>query len=224
MSTPEESEEVPEYIIAAGAYRSGSTWLYNALRLALELAGREVYGSFYDLTYDSENQARFHVIKVHRFEEEVLEASRLVFTSIRDPRDIAASAVRRGLIEPTVEAVESFVEEAVVDGFERWRPHATMVLRYEQLAAGGSTQYLRQILEALAPFDVGSVSPEQLEQRLDALRPGAQYDRTTLLWPNHITDGRVHGYRDTLSPEAIVRIEERFGDWMRANGYLTTPS
>ncbi len=212
-------EHVPEYVIAAGAYRSGSTWLYNALRLALELAGHEVYGRFYDGTYDPENPAKMHVVKVHGFEDEVLEVARLLFTSIRDPRDIAASGVRRGLVPPTVDEVESFVEEAVMQGYERWRPHAAVVLRYEELADGGERDYLRQILEALEPLGVAGVTPEALLERLEGLRPGAAYDPETLLWPNHITDGRVHGYRRTLGSEAIDRIEARFGDWMCANGY-----
>ncbi|MEX1369192.1 MAG: hypothetical protein AB1Z98_39050 [Nannocystaceae bacterium] len=214
-----EPVHVPEYVIAAGAYRSGSTWLYNALRLALELGGHSVYGRFYDGTYDPEDPARVHVVKVHGFEPEVLEVSRVLCTSIRDPRDIAASAVRRGLIEPTVEAVEAFVDEAVLQGFERWRPHAALVLRYEHLHAGGGPEILQQVLDVLAPLGVAGVSVESLMQRLDALRPGAQYDRETLLWPNHITDGRVRGYRDTLSPAIVEGLEARFGEWMQANGY-----
>ena len=213
------SEHEPEYVIAAGAYRSGSTWLYNAARLALRLAGHSVYGRFYDGTYDPEDPARFHVVKVHRFEDEVLEVAQVVLTSIRDPRDIAASAVRRGLVEGTPDAVAAFVAEAVLDGFERWRPHAAMVLRYEDLRAGGGRELLRRLLEVLAPHGTRGVSLDVLEQQLDALRPGESYDRETLLWPNHLTDGRVHGYRDTLSEEAIARIESRFGEWMHANGY-----
>ncbi len=212
-------EHVPEYVIAAGAYRSGSTWLYNALRLAFELAGEEVYGRFYDGTYDPENPARIHVVKVHRFEDEVLEVARVLFTSIRDPRDIAASGVRRGLISAAADDVEEFVEEAVLRGYERWRPHAAVVLRYEQLADGGELGYLGRILEALEPLGVTGVTPEALHARLEALRPGSTYDRETLLWPNHITDGRVHGYQHTLGRDAITRIESRFGDWMYANGY-----
>lgn len=212
-------EHVPQYVIAAGAYRSGSTWLYNALRLALQLAGHEVYGRFYDESYDPTDPAKVHVVKVHRFEDEVLDVAQLLFTSIRDPRDIAASGVRRGLIAPQVEQVESFVEEAVLGGFERWRPHAALVLRYEELHAGGGLEIAARILAALEPFGVASVTPERLVARLETLRPGSSYDRQTLLWPNHITDGRVHGYRDTLSPAAIARIEARFGDWMGANGY-----
>lgn len=216
-----EPEHVPEYVIAAGAYRSGSTWLYNAARLALSMAGHSVYGRFYDGTYDPEDPARFHVVKVHRFEDEVLEVAQVVLTSIRDPRDIAASAVRRGLIEATPDAVESFVHETIFDGFERWRPHAALVMRYEELKGGAGREILAQLLEVLAPLEITGVSVDALEQRLDALRPGAQYDRETLLWPNHLTDGRVRGYARTLSPEAIARIERRFGDWMNANGYQT---
>ena len=214
-----EPTHVPEYVIAAGAYRSGSTWLYNAARLAIALAGHSVYGRFYDGTYDPENPAKWHVVKVHRFEDEVLEVARLVLTSIRDPRDIAASAVRRGLIEGTPDAVEAFVQEAVFDGYERWRPHAALAMRYEDLRGGSSRPILSRLLEVLAPCEVSGVSVEQLERELEALRPGSHYDRETLLWPNHLTDGRVHGYASTLSAAAVARIESRFGEWMTVNGY-----
>lgn len=214
-------EHEPEYVIAAGAYRSGSTWLYNAARLALSLAGHSVYGRFYDGTYDPEDPARFHVVKVHRFEDEVLEVARVVLTSIRDPRDIGASAVRRGLIESTPEAVVSFVEEAVLDGYERWRPHAALAMRYEELHGGQAPEILRRLLAVLEPLGVTGVSVDELERELESLRPGARYDRETLLWPNHLTDGRVHGYRDTLSAEAIAAVEARLGAWMSANGYST---
>ena len=215
--------EAPEYIIAAGAYRSGSTWLYNAARLALRRAGHSVYGRFYDGTYEPEDPARFHVVKVHRFEDEVLEVSDVVLTSIRDPRDIAASAVRRGLIGTATDEVEAFVAEAVLAGYERWRPHAALVLRYEELRAGASRHYLRQIVQVLAPYGADGVDLDALARELDALRPGDAYDRETLLWPNHLTDGRVHGYRDTLPAAAIRRIEDRFGGWMEDNGYGAQP-
>ena len=211
--------DAPEYVIAAGAYRSGSTWLYNAARLALRKAGHSVYGRFYDGTYEPEDPARFHVVKVHRFDEEVLEVADIVLTSIRDPRDIAASAVRRGLIGVDTDEVEAFVAEAVLAGYARWRPHAALVLRYEELRAGAGRDYLARLLEILAPYGADRVDVDDLLRELDALRPTTAYDRETLLWPNHVTDGRVHGYRDTLPAAAIRRIEDRFGDWMDANGY-----
>lgn len=217
------SEPVPRYVVAAGAYRSGSTWLYNAVRLALQLAGHDVYGRFYDDTYDPEDPTPVHLLKVHRFEAEVLDVAELVVTSIRDPRDIAASAVRRGLIDHRADAVEAFVAETLHEGFERWRPHASLVLRYESLV-DGTRLHLARLLEVLAPFGTTQVCLETLGRRLESLRPTSTYDQATLLWPNHFTDGRAHGFAQTLGRASVERIEARFGGWMAANGYRCGPT
>jgi hypothetical protein len=210
---------MPEVVLATGAYRSASTWLYNAVRLALCADGRVVYGRFYDATYDPQHPAPTHVIKVHRYIPELCDVARRCLTSIRDPRDLVASAVRRGLIAPNPEVAAAFAEEAVLLGYERWRHHAAAIVRYEELVAGDPRDVLARILTALAPLGVEHADPDTLAAQLAALQCGARYNRETLLWPNHITDGGIGVYGKTLPYATITRIEERLGDWMASNGY-----
>ena len=79
-------------ILIAGMYRSGSTWLFNAVRMFLELKyGKEnVYGC-YITDYKREDERQFHVVKTHEYIQEIAEAADLIVLSERDFPGIAAS-------------------------------------------------------------------------------------------------------------------------------------
>ena len=59
-------------ILIAGMKRSGSTWMYNAVRLMLKDAGKDVYGCWID-DYDESNTAEFHVVKTHKWDKDLVE-------------------------------------------------------------------------------------------------------------------------------------------------------
>ncbi|MEM9155856.1 MAG: hypothetical protein AAGB13_12620, partial [Cyanobacteria bacterium P01_F01_bin.33] len=104
-------------ILCAGMKRSGSTWLYNVLRVLLqEHTTYQVYGAWVS-DYDAKNLAPIHLIKVHGFNSQLLDYSDLVFTSRRDIRDVIASLIRKGWIEPS-NALSAVSE--IIENHARW--------------------------------------------------------------------------------------------------------
>lgn len=76
-------------IVVAGIYRSGSTWLFNALRLLMEEEGLSPKSYFAgDYGYREEENA---IVKAHSYYPELMADSDFIFTSIRKKADIRKS-------------------------------------------------------------------------------------------------------------------------------------
>ena len=72
-------------IVTAGMKRSGSTWLFNVVRMLAErqYGKRNVYSAWYG-DYDRADKREVHIVKVHGFDRSLVEAGTLVFTSARE--------------------------------------------------------------------------------------------------------------------------------------------
>ncbi len=207
-------------VLCAGIPRSGSTWLYNAARLLLmRHAGvSSIYGAWI-AQYDSSNTAPWHVIKIHDPDEGLLWRARVAFTSRRDLRDIAASAWKRGWVgdEPTTIA---FLDNVVAQ-HTFWRDRCAHQMTYEQMLHDRPAE-LARIANALnLPID--SAALRAISNDIDSLgfddsREG-DFDTETLLHKRHIIDGRPGSHAHTLPADVVATINQRYGDWLRANAY-----
>jgi hypothetical protein len=199
-------------IICAGCHRSGSTWLYNAVRLIAKSTGKEVYACF-ATTYDADNPAEIHVVKCHNFHK-FLQDVDLVFTTKRDLRDIAASAHRRGLI--TFKDVLPYLHRIINLEYKPWRQYTSLEIPYEELVEDKKA-YIKKLSEIMEI----QVNVDEIHEAIENLAiPEKEFDPITQLHPNHITDGRVGSYQETL-PEAVQkRINEEFYMWLKQNKYL----
>ena len=82
--------------VCAGMYRSGSTWLHNAVRLILARAGAPGLAAGWIANKDFLLTHETSVVKVHAFEEDLAgREGAIVLTSHRDLRDIMASLQRK---------------------------------------------------------------------------------------------------------------------------------
>ena len=81
---------------------------------------------------------------------------------------------------------------------------------------------IASVLGLKAP--IAMTPTNQSLQEIDRLKhdPGADaaYDKLSLLHHNHRGAGGVASYRQVLPSGLIARIEQRFGDWLSAQGYL----
>jgi hypothetical protein len=202
-------------------YRSGSTWLYNAVRLVLEEA--RVPGVTAGWIADREKilAARHSVLKIHAYDEKLAEPGNIVLTSHRDLRDIAASLSRK--FSFTMETLQETVE-----AHARWAEVAVYDLRYENLLTdrmrelrkvAGLLRLPEPTVEAL-PFEsiLGKLEGEKFtEKRSTAQR----FDSVNLLHDGHITDGRHGSWDGALSTESVREIEQKYRPWLTARGYLT---
>lgn len=178
-------------IVSAGMYRSGSTWLYNAIRL---LVG-DCYGTFVHSgnDYDSTNPKDIHLLKVHKYSNWMSSQADLVITIYRDIREVKESMDRRGLV-----ATEGFTNETKLEYFDiyhhnamLWILEANLIVNYETMIKE-PVFVLGQIHRALYSGGVNiDKTPEELEDIAEELRnlkvPKTGSDPITLLHQEHIT-------------------------------------
>lgn len=207
-------------MICAGIPRSGSTWLYNAARLLLQIASgpEQVHGAWID-QYEPANPARWHVVKIHNPDEALAWRGKCILTSRRDLRDIAASAWKRGWISdgPSMLALL----ESVVAQHAWWRERCAFEMIYERMRVDRVAE-LRSIAGALG-VAVDASSSLKVLQQIDALghddASEDAFNASNLLHKQHIMDGRVGYHAQILPAELLALINNRHGEWLRANGY-----
>jgi hypothetical protein len=174
---------------------------------------QKVYSCFVT-DYDPDNSAPVHVVKCHN-RSRILLDSHYFFTTKRDPRDIAASAIRRNLIEEK-DAIK-YLKRVIFKEYERWKPYSNLEIQYEDLI-GNKDIYVRRIAKILKV----KVKPGTIRKRIESLPipKGKNRDPVTLLHSNHITDGKLGSYKRTLSPTTQTKICAVFYNWMKRHGYL----
>jgi hypothetical protein len=158
------------------------------------------------------------VVKVHEPNEPLLRRARIVLTSRRDLRDIAASAWKRGWV--TDQATTLAFLDSVISQHAFWRNHCTYEMVYEQMMQDRPAEIMR-IAAALGLASVDHDTALAVANQIDALnfddsREG-EFDATSLLHKGHIMDGRS-GYHADALPEALVAaIDQRYACWLRDN-------
>ena len=206
-------------VVCAGGRRSGSTWLFNALKFILLFKGHDVYAHFFNRYYNPENNQPYHLLKIHKFEEKVLRPSDFVFTIHRDLRDVAASLVRRKLIKNDQREIIDELKKIMKRELKLWCENATLDLKYEDVIED-KPKYI-QILAQTMEMPIELKDAAEIHKKVERLPiPEKRYSRITHLHPNHITDGTWGSYKKTLSKEAVKKIEEEFQEWLTTHGYL----
>lgn len=204
-------------IVVAGMRHSGSTALFNIVRLALNEKGL-AYRSFYSEGKDSEAlndpDEDLLLIKTHELRDDVLARADVVVTTRRDLRDTVASAMRRDF--PLLKKLNGVVEYAKYNRslHDIWLPHADYEFVYEDYMADPVIEARRLLIFlGLEDVDISAICKKT------ASLPTDQYN-TTLLSPTHVTDPlRAMSYRDSLSEAHLARINTDHGSWLRRYGY-----
>ena len=205
-------------IVAAGMPRSGSTWLYNAVRLmsAGSPGGPLVCGWVDDIGHRIGEESC--LVKVHSYDAAMADRADLIFYSYRDVRDSLASQERSFGRPPTIEDARYFIENDA-----NWRACATHAMRYESFIEDQSAELAR--IAAALGLDAGATDLAEVKRELDALSRGSGesqedgYDKTNLFHKGHVTDGRHGSWRGALPEELVGELEREFAGWFRANGY-----
>jgi len=204
-------------MVTAGMPRSGSTWLYNAVRLLLEYTGKLDIGAGWISDFNSFKNHDVVILKIHYFEPVIANNATMILYSYRDIRDALASFKRKFGNEPSIEQARKFIHNDI-----QWREKASYIMKYEDMIAaqeetlrkiagclGITNANLMQIIE-----DITAMTYDKGEKRNDV------YNMENLLHKNHITDGR-HGSWDGYVPEELIaQIENEFREWLHCNGYL----
>ena len=163
-------------IVIAGIKRSGSTWLYNAVRLCLLHAGKTVHIAGDGQFFQADCKADYQIVKKHPFDKQLADAADYVFTSDRDDEGIRASW-------------ERFSGEVLTDEklamwrkwLDQWKPYSTGDMQFYDVCN------LKVVIDLAKILDVDLHS--NVIREIDAVRPPTDkdYDPETLLFKNHIT-------------------------------------
>jgi len=209
--------------VCAGMYRSGSTWLYNAMRHTLEAAGVKNLAAGWAsekaklLTHENA------LVKIHEFDPALASRDNVVLVSHRDLRDVAASLTRKFKKPATIETVREGL-----DAYTKWAAVAAYDLRYETLLRDKESE-LRRIARCLRiPAAVVDQLPyEAILKKIESEKfseersTGEGFDSVNLLHEGHMTDGRHGSWKETLPAELVTEIETEFGQWLTERRYPT---
>jgi len=205
-----------KFIICAGMHRSGSTWLYNVVRYCFMNAGCRTYGD-YAKKYNASIPADVHVLKLHPFKQHYCDRAEHIFTTVRDLRDIVASMIRFNITRPTPRDVAHCTEKLINREYAAWAPYSSLETRYEDMTRDRPAA----IAAILRVLDLPDVDPVEVHRDVEKLTMMAlpDLDRSTQLWPRHLTNGRTGSYAETLSPELVKVVENIGGSWLTEHGY-----
>lgn len=196
-------------IVSAGLHRSGSTWLYNVLRIA---AGPDSYACFRD-QYDPSNPARIHIVKAHTWNGGLANAAQRVVMSYRDLRSIAASAVLRGLSENRNAA--AYIDR-IIEREWPWSKVAHCLVQYEHAMRDPIPQIARALKAARLEADA-----EDVFRKVTELEPPTEgRDPVSLLHANHFT---LSDDRAVVPKRQIQKIVREHRAWLERFRYLREP-
>lgn len=206
--------------VCAGIPRSGSTWLYNAMRLVMQARHAPVYSTWIgDRDRALESEASATLIKIHTRNDQLADEADIILTCHRDPRDIIASMMSMGWIGEryTVEFRLRFCREA----HEYWSPRSAIDFAYTEIVEEDE-QCLRRIADALGvALDEAEISDiaVALRETPNNRQADAKHDPEFLTHVNHRNDGRDGRWRDQLPPAVIQSILSEHRDWIEGLGY-----
>lgn len=208
-------------IVVAGMRHSGSTALFNILRLAFAREGSRVMSGYSEHKQTAKllrRKAGLRLVKTHEFRDDIAAAADLIFTARRDLRDSVASAVRRDF--PLYRQLRTPVEYAKHNRalHALWAPHSDFEFVYEKFMAD-PVAVTADVLEAagLSSLPAAAICRAVLKLPTDDYA-------TTLLTPQHITDPTHQlTYRDTLAASDIKTIEAHHHKWLRRHSYAIKP-
>lgn len=176
-------------LLAAGMPRSGSTWLYNALRLLLQPPVR----SGWVADYQPDHPAPVHLVKLHQPEAALAARAAGIFLSYREPLGLAASLWRMGFVTREEDLLPLL--DRIAEDYRFWLPRARYVV--DLAAISNQPQAVIQALHGALPIArrIPVMDPLSILAALEAMcHEGPEpYDPLTLLHVGHRRDGGSAG-------------------------------
>lgn len=163
-------------IIIAGIYRSGSTWLFNVVRLIFP----RCYSCF-ESDYDPENDKPVHVIKAHKFRPDLIDHNTVVLTSWRDLEDIKKSMQR--LKDQGRDGNYTEWDDRYVTWFVNWQIKSIYCLDFSRIERCPA-----KVIDEVA-LSLGQIVKEKkIQEEIENIKfPNKGIDPLTLFHRDHIT-------------------------------------
>jgi hypothetical protein len=210
-------------ILVAGIPRSGSTRLYNIIRLILlqKFSFESLHCGWHD-KFDLQKAGVHNIIKLHYFDQKWCDWADVIFTTKRDLRDVAASSLEfhkhRGRVYGD-EVLLNFLH-AVIAMHDLWGVYSDYELVYEEYGRFGLRDIMN-VSEKLGLFDTnyGHVLDGVEEIKKNSVLERDQYDWVTLMSHYHISENTNLHFSERLSEDQTKLINDNFGHWLLDNGY-----
>lgn len=210
-------------ILVSGIPRSGSTRLYNIIRLILlqKNSWNDLYCCWHD-HFDLQKQRKHNIIKLHYFDQKFCDWADFIFTTKRDLRDVAASSLEfnqhRGRVSDN-EVLLTFLH-AVMTMYELWKEYSDYEVIYEQIPKFG----LRDIMNLTEILEIENVNYGHVMSGLEDIKNSSKslatdYDWNTLMNSYHISERTHLPFSIRLGEERTNLVNEACGSWLVENGY-----
>lgn len=197
-------------ILSAGMPRSGSTLLFNILRVALTHKDNRVVSGWIGDIKNLPNGSTY-IIKVHHVGWHRALRAQAMFYTYRDIRDALVSNKRK-FGTASIELVHDWIRE-----YEFARKRAMKMIRYEDMMQSLSSV----VLEVLDDLEL-RLSVEEVLSGLpkdDAPTENQSYSKESLLHTGHRTNTVSGDWREELDTELQEQIHAQFSWWLELNEY-----
>lgn len=200
-------------IYSAGVPRSGSTLLFNILRITLEHAYKDKLATFWIEDLERKSCKKINLIKTHHLNKIDMMRSYCTFYSYRDIRDVLVSRLRKFGKEPTIEIVRYHINM-----HQLVKEMGCYTVRYESMIAD-IERTIRSVVNELKleidPLIIKSQLPDPSANKA----PEEGHDEKTLFHKGHITGTKQREWEKILSKELQDQIHREFEWWFKENGY-----
>lgn len=221
---PMNSFESHFLIVSTGMIRSGSTWLYNALRelLAYQHGVPALYSCWIsDFSPEKANQTPYTLVKVHEPNYILANSANLIFSCHRDLRDVAVSILDIGWIDNLEKAYDMVTYARECHDF--WLQLHAHNYGYEEIAKSPKDTLLRLAQHlSINISDAGLENINSTLEKISSSAPSKGYNSETLVHSNHVADGTPGRWRKSLDERLAKKIADHHGDWLLQHGYTLT--
>lgn len=209
-------------ILICGMYRSGSTLLYNMVRLASMKAGHSVWAGSFE-NYKKDNGAEIEIVKIHHYDDGWQKWANWRYASHRNLIAVAMSAVEFGLIPNDKGKILDWLA-AQVEAYKKYSESAEWCERRFEYFKNFEPPCLT-LIKIGCTFGLNRDQLLKVSRELKLIQPPSgmltyggllsTFNPITLMHYNHISTGN-----QKLKGDIANAINERLKDFQLSHGYL----
>lgn len=188
---------MPKLIICAGRSRSGSTLLYNLIRITIEevLGDNNVYSTVYR-NYDKNNNRPCHVVKTHGHSNYLFNNAAYIFSCERDLGEQKGSIRRFRKVAKNQNISDKDLEKFIkydLNRYNKWKSHKNFVKTFKFNDLVNNKKLVISEIVDLLKLDV-LCGLDTIIKKLNQLKlPKSGYDKKTGLTFGHFTSDIYRG-------------------------------
>ena len=200
-------------LLSLGMERSGSTLLFNILRLICNQQSKAVCSSWIGDFRNIFEKSDIYVIKSHKLYPQLLSDKTKLFYTFRDIRDVIVSLQKLGS-EVTYEKIKIMLKE-----YEKAKTFNALMIKYEDFV-GNKDMWIQKIADKLL-FDIEiSKIKANLPKVEKVSKKGFEtVNPITQMHQGHGTFVKKNEWKDRVDSKLIDKIYKKYDWWFIENQY-----